>query len=95
MKTLLITIIHLLIFNINLNLILIINYFYLNIFLSPLKQLIYLIYYILFITLNILMLKQIISLNSFILIIILIRGILIIFSYFICLINKILKKLLL
>lgn len=78
--------------NININIILIINYFYLNIFISPLKQLIYLIFYIIYITINILILKQIISLNLFILLIIFIRGILIIFSYFICLINKITKK---
>jgi hypothetical protein len=92
MKTLLIIIIYFILFNINFNLLIIINYFCINIFFSPLKQLIYLIYFILFITINILTLKQIISLNLIILIIIFISGILIIFSYFICLINKISKK---
>nr|DBA43686.1 TPA_asm: ND6 [Bombus ladakhensis] len=76
----------------NLNLMLIMNYFYLNIFMSPLKQLMYLIFYIIFMSMNILTLKQIISLNVFMLLIIFISGILIMFSYFICLINKMTKK---
>lgn len=92
MKTLLILINYFIFLNINLNLILILNFFYLNIFFSPLKQLIYIIFYIIFITINILILKQIISLNLLILLIIFISGILIIFSYFICLINNIPNK---
>ena len=88
MKTLLI-LNFILFINLNINLILIINYFYINIFYSPFKQLIYLISYIIFITINTLILKQNFSINLFILIIIFIRGILIIFSYFISLINKI------
>nr|DBA43491.1 TPA_asm: ND6 [Bombus cullumanus] len=78
--------------NMNLNMMLIINYFYLNIFLSPLKQLMYLISYLIFMTINLLMLKQTISLNIFILLVIFISGILIMFSYFICLINNTSKK---
>lgn len=92
MKTLLITLNLFIFSNINLNLILILNYFYLNIFASPIKQLTYLIFYIIFISINVISLKQVISLNIYILIIIFIRGILIIFSYFISLINKISKK---
>lgn len=83
---------YLLSINLNINLILIINYFYLNIYITPLKQLIHLISYILLITINILILKQSISLNLFILLIIFVRGILIIFSYFISLINNLSKK---
>nr|ALO64614.1 NADH dehydrogenase subunit 6 [Bombus lapidarius] len=92
MKTLLIMINLFMFSNLNLNLMLIMNYFYLNIFLSPLKQLMYLIFYIIFMSMNIFMLKQNISLNVFILLIIFISGILIMFSYFICLINKMSKK---
>nr|DBA43777.1 TPA_asm: ND6 [Bombus picipes] len=78
--------------NLNINLLLIMNYFYLNIFTSPLKQLIYLIFYVIFMTMNILMYKQMISLNLFMMLIIFISGILIMFSYFISLINKSSKK---
>nr|QBP33739.1 NADH dehydrogenase subunit 6 [Bombus pyrosoma] len=78
--------------NMNLNLMLIMNYFYLNIFASPMKQLTYLIFYIIFMSINIISLKQIISLNIYILMIIFISGILIMFSYFISLINKMSKK---
>lgn len=91
MKTLLILNFILLI-NLNINLILIIYYFYINIFYYPLKQLICLIFYIIYITLNTLIIKQNFSINLYILIIIFIRGILIIFSYFIRLINKIKKN---
>nr|QBP33713.1 NADH dehydrogenase subunit 6 [Bombus sibiricus] len=83
---------YMLFLNMNFNLMLIMNYFYLNIFFSPLKQLMYLIFYMIFMTMNILTLKQMISLNLFILLIIFISGILIMFSYFICLINKMSKK---
>nr|DBA43803.1 TPA_asm: ND6 [Bombus supremus] len=74
------------------NLMLILNYFYMNIFLSPLKQLMYLIFYIIFSSMNLLTLKQTISLNIYILLIIFISGILILFSYFISLINNMSKK---
>jgi glucan phosphoethanolaminetransferase (alkaline phosphatase superfamily) len=74
--------------NLNIRILIILNYIYLNIFTSPLKQLIYLIVYIIFITINILISKQNISLSLFILIIIFIRGILILFSYFIRLVNN-------
>nr|DBA43543.1 TPA_asm: ND6 [Bombus balteatus] len=91
MKTLLI-LNYLMFINMNINLLLIMNYFYLNIFYSPLKQLMYLIFYIVYMTINILMFKQNFSLNLYVLMIIFISGILIMFSYFICLINKISKK---
>nr|YP_010845370.1 NADH dehydrogenase subunit 6 [Bombus canariensis]QZO77409.1 NADH dehydrogenase subunit 6 [Bombus canariensis] len=78
--------------NLNINLMLIIYYFYMNIFNSPLKQLIYLILYIIYMTFNILILKQNFSMNLYILMIIFISGILIMFSYFISLINKMKKK---
>nr|ATE47037.1 NADH dehydrogenase subunit 6 [Bombus breviceps] len=92
MKTLLIFLNYLMFLNMNLNLMLIINYFYLNIFFSPLKQLSYLIFYMIFMMINILTLKQMISLNLYILMIIFISGILVLFSYFICLINNMSKK---
>nr|DBA43569.1 TPA_asm: ND6 [Bombus haemorrhoidalis] len=72
----------------NMNLLFIMNYFYLNIFKSPLKQLFYLIFYIIYMSMNLLFIKQMISLNLFMLMIIFISGILIIFSYFVCLLNK-------
>lgn len=78
--------------NFNLRLIITLNYLYLNVFISPLKQLIYLIIYIILITINILIIKQYISINLFILLIIFIRGLLILFSYFISLINNIIIK---
>nr|YP_009709982.1 NADH dehydrogenase subunit 6 [Bombus terrestris lusitanicus]YP_009709995.1 NADH dehydrogenase subunit 6 [Bombus terrestris terrestris]ALO64423.1 NADH dehydrogenase subunit 6 [Bombus terrestris]QFV14242.1 NADH dehydrogenase subunit 6 [Bombus terrestris lusitanicus]QFV14255.1 NADH dehydrogenase subunit 6 [Bombus terrestris terrestris] len=78
--------------NLNINLMLIIYYFYMNIFNSPLKQLIYLILYIIYMTFNTLILKQNFSMNLYILMIIFISGILIMFSYFISLINKMKKK---
>nr|DBA43621.1 TPA_asm: ND6 [Bombus melanopygus] len=78
--------------NLNINLMLIMNYFYSNIFISPLKQLMWLIFYIIFMTMNILLLEQNISLNLFMLIIIFISGMLIMFSYFISLINKMWMK---
>nr|DBA43465.1 TPA_asm: ND6 [Bombus sylvicola] len=74
------------------NLTLIMNYFYSNIFISPLKQLMWLIFYIIFMTTNILLMEQNISLNLFMLMIIFISGILIMFSYFISLINKMWMK---
>nr|DBA43907.1 TPA_asm: ND6 [Bombus perplexus] len=91
MKTLLI-LNYIMSMNLNINLMLIMNYFYLNILFSPLKQLMYLISYIILMTINILMFKQMISLNLFMLLIIFISGILIMFSYFISLINKMSKK---
>nr|ALK48405.1 NADH dehydrogenase subunit 6 [Bombus terrestris] len=81
--------------NLNINLMLIIYYFYMNIFNSPLKQLIYLILYIIYMTFNTLILKQNFSMNLYILMIIFISGILIMFSYFISLINKMKKKMML
>nr|DBA43517.1 TPA_asm: ND6 [Bombus citrinus] len=66
----------------------ILNYMYLNMFTSPLKQLMYLIVYMIFMTINILISKQNISLSLFILMIIFISGMLILFSYFISLVNN-------
>nr|DBA43608.1 TPA_asm: ND6 [Bombus impatiens] len=74
------------------NLILIFNYIFFNTFSSPMKQLLYLILYIIFMAINSLMYKQMFSLNLYILLIIFISGILILFSYFISLINKLSKK---
>nr|DBA43972.1 TPA: ND6 [Bombus confusus] len=91
MKTLIILYMFLFL-NLNINLMLIINYFYLNIFSTPLKQLIYLISYSMFMTLNILIYKPSISMNLFILLIIFISGMMILFSYFICMLNNTLKK---
>nr|DBA43946.1 TPA_asm: ND6 [Bombus terricola] len=87
MKTLLI-LNFILFMNLNINLMLIIYYFYMNIFYYPLKQLICLIFYIIYMTLNTLIMKQNFSMNLYILMIIFISGILIMFSYFISLINK-------
>nr|DBA43829.1 TPA_asm: ND6 [Bombus ussurensis] len=78
--------------NLNINLMIIMNYFYLNIFLSPMKQLIYLIFYTLFLSINILIFKQMMSMNIFMILIIFISGILILFSYFISLVNNPTKK---
>nr|DBA43842.1 TPA_asm: ND6 [Bombus trifasciatus] len=78
--------------NLNINLMIIMNYLYLNIFLSPMKQLIYLIMYTLFLSTNILILKQKISLNILMILIIFISGFLILFSYFISLVNINTKK---
>nr|DBA43530.1 TPA_asm: ND6 [Bombus bifarius] len=91
MKTFMI-IFFLLFMNTSINLILILNYLYMNTFMSPMKQMLYLIFYIIFMTMNIVTYKQMISLNLYILLIIFISGILILFSYFISLINKPMKK---
>nr|DBA43816.1 TPA_asm: ND6 [Bombus vosnesenskii] len=91
MKTLIILFFFLFL-NLYINLILILNYFYMNSFITPLKQMLYLIFYIIFMSINTLMYKQMISLNLYILLIIFISGILILFSYFISLINKPSKK---
>nr|ALO64630.1 NADH dehydrogenase subunit 6 [Bombus sylvestris] len=78
--------------NLNINLLMIFNYMYLNMYISPLKQLMYLITYMIFMTINILMSKQMISLNLFILMIIFISGMMILFSYFISLTNNLSMK---
>nr|DBA43881.1 TPA_asm: ND6 [Bombus polaris] len=91
MKTLLI-LNYMMFMNMNFNLMMIMNYFYLNIFYSPLKQLMYLISYIIYMMMNIMVLKQNFSLNLYILMIIFVSGILIMFSYFICLVNNMSKK---
>nr|YP_002519430.1 NADH dehydrogenase subunit 6 [Bombus hypocrita sapporensis]ABY75181.1 NADH dehydrogenase subunit 6 [Bombus hypocrita sapporensis] len=91
MKTLLI-LNFILFMNLNINLMLIIYYFYMNIFHYPLKQLIYLIFYIIFMSFNNLIMKQNFSMNLYIFMIIFISGILIMFSYFISLINKMKKN---
>nr|YP_010934963.1 NADH dehydrogenase subunit 6 [Bombus filchnerae]QTZ18844.1 NADH dehydrogenase subunit 6 [Bombus filchnerae]WKW52611.1 NADH dehydrogenase subunit 6 [Bombus filchnerae] len=81
-----------LLMNFYMNMMMTFNYLYLNIFISPLKQLIYLIMYMIFMTINILILKQYISMNLFILLIIFISGLLVLFSYFISLINNMTMK---
>nr|DBA43699.1 TPA_asm: ND6 [Bombus nevadensis] len=78
--------------NLFINLILIINFFYLNIFSNPLNQLLMLIYYTIFMAINIMVFKSSISMSLFILLIIYISGMLILFSYFISMMNNISKK---
>nr|DBA43504.1 TPA_asm: ND6 [Bombus convexus] len=74
------------------NLLLILNYFYLNISMFPTKQLFYLIIYTIFSSINIMILLPSMSLNLLIILIIFISGILVLFSYFICLLNNSNKK---
>nr|YP_009714569.1 NADH dehydrogenase subunit 6 [Bombus waltoni]QGK86776.1 NADH dehydrogenase subunit 6 [Bombus waltoni] len=78
--------------NMNINMILILNYYYMNIYSYPIKQLFYLIMYITFTSMNIMFLLPNMTLNLLIILIIFISGILVLFSYFICLLNNQNKK---
>lgn len=68
-------------------LIIILNLLLFDISFSPLNQLIYFIFFSIFISINIYLMKPLLLLFLFIILIIIIRGTMVLFSYFICLVN--------